>query len=615
MLLSATSPAWSRTTLDIICQWMLPIGYFLLLAGLIILPEKGVYHQSYYLLIVLPCLVASILQPSIFKPLFREPILWCFLILMVWTICSLGWTASDESVTSLIKRPLLVFFLFIATILLAVQAPRRLHQSLLAAAIAVLIATLISLALFYQNDPPEQRMIGIGALTNPLLSSHLFGFFCVYWIALAIERKAVKWTPLLVLAAIVMLLAVLATGSRTPILALCTTLVWILIMRPHRWVLSLLTILVISLIVIFAFKPELILIRGASYRPELWQLSLQYIAEHPWFGHGFDAPLKLDVGLSYLLEEPHNFLLSVLFNLGIVGLIPWLVMYLFAITTVWRQRYQPHYLTASVLLIYGLAASMTEGGSIFSRPKEHWLIVWIPIALIAALHIAQRVSTRIPFDMQRLSHDELSDMLRQSRIIEEDGLGPKVVALKDGCFLKIFRQRRKVSSASLFPYARRFAVNCLRLAGLGIQAPHVHELFRLDDITTAIRYEPLPGQTLRQMLADDSDPRQRRELIRHFGQFLAKLHESGVYFRSLHLGNVVLDDHDTFGLIDVADMRIFPAPLGRNLRLRNLRHMQRYPDDQHWLFEENLDSLLEGYGQIASHQLTEAIHQYVITPV
>ncbi|WP_336145611.1 lipopolysaccharide kinase InaA family protein, partial [Klebsiella pneumoniae] len=67
----------------------------------------------------------------------------------------------------------------------------------------------------------------------------------------------------------------------------------------------------------------------------------------------------------------------------------------------------------------------------------------------------------------------------------------------------------------------------------------------------------------------------RESLIERFGRFMAQLHERGVYFRSLHLGNVLLLEDGEFGLIDVADMRIFPSALRNTLRQRNLKHMQR----------------------------------------
>jgi len=87
----------------------------------------------------------------------------------------------------------------------------------------------------------------------------------------------------------------------------------------------------------------------------------------------------------------------------------------------------------------------------------------------------------------------------------------------------------------------------------------------------------------------------RAKLIKSFGTFMAKLHEQGVYFRSLHLANVLVLENGEFGLIDLADLRVYPSSLRKSLRQRNLRHMQRYAEDCGWLFQEHLDALRAGY--------------------
>jgi hypothetical protein len=93
---------------------------------------------------------------------------------------------------------------------------------------------------------------------------------------------------------------------------------------------------------------------------------------------------------------------------------------------------------------------------------------------------------------------------------------------------------------------------------------------------------------------------------------MAQLHERGVYFRSLHQGNVLLMDDGEFGLIDIADLRIFPSPLRNALRQRNLRHMQRYPQDRAWLFETHFEQLAKGYASVAGQAATATIRAHVL---
>lgn len=57
--------------------------------------------------------------------------------------------------------------------------------------------------------------------------------------------------------------------------------------------------------------------------------------------------------------------------------------------------------------------------------------------------------------------------------------------------------------------------------------------------------------------------------------FVRTLFDRGIYFRSLHLGNIVRTPDGTLGLIDITDIRTFPIPLPRLMRKRNLGKMPR----------------------------------------
>jgi tRNA A-37 threonylcarbamoyl transferase component Bud32 len=104
----------------------------------------------------------------------------------------------------------------------------------------------------------------------------------------------------------------------------------------------------------------------------------------------------------------------------------------------------------------------------------------------------------------------------------------------------------------------------------------------------------------------------RQALVERFGKFMAQLHQKGIYFRSLHLGNVLVLEDGEFGLIDLADLRIYPSSLSPSLRRRNLRHMQRYAEDRRWLFEDHFEALLQGYAAVASKADVDNLHRQVL---
>ena len=181
--------------------------------------------------------------------------------------------------------------------------------------------------------------------------------------------------------------------------------------------------------------------------------------------------------------------------------------------------------------------------------------------------------------MQPLSREQY-DLWRQgAEVLEKDGHGEKVLRLADGTFLKLFRRKSLLSKTAIYPPARRFADNAAELQRLGIPCPTVIALYRLSEpYRTVVHYEPLPGQTLRQLLSSDTTLDQL-ELFARLAEFITHLHELGVYFRSLHMGNIVLTPDNEFGLIDISDMRCLGRPLSRRMRDRNYQHLLRYESD------------------------------------
>ena len=602
----------SNRVFDFISLWILPTGYFLLLCALFFLPGRSLHHKLFYGLFSIPTLIALCLRPRELKELLREPIFIAALLFAAWALLSLAWGPGGEPLGGMFKPPLHTLLLFAGCYLLVRYRADILQPLLFGAALVALIATTIFLFMFARIYEPGMRLIGGGAFDNPLLSSHLFGFFSAYWLSVTMTCKRRQMMWLSVPAMAVMFMAVIGTGSRTPLVALTMAALWLCFICWNRRSVGLLIALVLSAATVLTLFAQMIIERGDSYRLEIWQKVLHMIADHPWIGHGYSASLAVDPGNGVSFQEPHSFVLGVLYYVGIIGLLPWLFFLLWGLLSSWRQRVQPMLIIASTWLIFGIGAGLTEGGGIISRPKEHWFLLWIPLALIAALSINQRARRLLTLPVQKLSVTGLEQLSREARIIEEDGLGPKVLCLSDGSFLKLFRRRRWYTSGSFNPYSERFAVNSEQLRQMGIPTPQVLNVYRLDDGSSAVHYAPLPGHTLRQVLQSITAPAVRQALIERFGKFMAQLHEKGVYFRSLHLGNVLVLEDGEFGLIDLADLRIYPTPLSLSMRQRNLRHMQRYTVDKRWLFEDHLDALLQGYAVTASKSAVENLHRQVL---
>ena len=188
---------------------------------------------------------------------------------------------------------------------------------------------------------------------------------------------------------------------------------------------------------------------------------------------------------------------------------------------------------------------------------------------------------------------EFEQLRAGARVLERDKRGDKVLLTPDDHIIKLFYPRRRFTSARLYPYAYRFCKNARHLQAKGIITVQCEQLrYDRQGGRHLIRYPLLPGNTLRDHLAEHSD---RDGLLAELASFLAELHGKGILFRSIHLGNVLVLEDGTFGLIDIADMSIQRRPLGLWQRARNFRHLLHDRRDRDVLEQYGYGRLLENY--------------------
>jgi hypothetical protein len=181
-----------------------------------------------------------------------------------------------------------------------------------------------------------------------------------------------------------------------------------------------------------------------------------------------------------------------------------------------------------------------------------------------------------------------------------DDFGEKVLELPDGRIVKLFRCKRRLSSNTFFPYARRFARAAARLRDRGVSTVEVLGLYRLPDRDRdAVVYRKVAGEALRAALV--ARPEQAGVLLPRLAGMLALLHQRGVFFRSVHFGNWLVDAADParWTLIDILDTQFWPCPLWLGARVRNFRQLIRYRVDREALQAFGVDRFLREYAVAA----------------
>lgn len=367
--------------------YILPAGWALFLTGMFWAWDRTLYHKLFYLFVAAPTLIALVLQPKHCKTLVCNPLFAAFALFSAYMMLTLNWTEGGDDFGSLIKRPLYVAMLLGAAGLIALNRPETLMRSTWTAGLVAALAAGVSVLYFYAVDfsPLIPRLTGYGALYNPLLTAHVLGAFASFWLATWFLSNK-WWAPVPLVCLAILGVALLATGSRTPLVGLSAVMLWLTLVGDKKRAVAIIAALTLAALAIALIAPEVFTQRGVSYRPSIWMNALEQISARPWLGYGYDYPMviALPERAGPALADPHNIELGVLYAGGIVGLTLWMLLYGLAAYFCWKNRHEPSVVICASWLIFGFFSGLTEGNAFMPRPKEHWFLIWIPLSLIYA---------------------------------------------------------------------------------------------------------------------------------------------------------------------------------------------------------------------------------------
>ena len=205
--------------------------------------------------------------------------------------------------------------------------------------------------------------------------------------------------------------------------------------------------------------------------------------------------------------------------------------------------------------------------------------------------------------MKIVSLLDFQEMTQDAVSLARDSYGEKVLLGRDNKIYKIFRRKRLLSSALFVPYAVRFCKNAQRLKKSGIPTVDVERIFYIPGWKRhVVVYPALSGMTLREKLKQETNCEKG---IRLFLEMLCQLHLKGIYYRSLHFGNLFLKDDGVMALIDVSDMSFRPWALWLLERAKNFRHFLRYSEDIASLKQYGFSRFIEEYMDISGFSLSQ----------
>ena len=179
--------------------------------------------------------------------------------------------------------------------------------------------------------------------------------------------------------------------------------------------------------------------------------------------------------------------------------------------------------------------------------------------------------------MQILTDAQLADLVSRSSLLEGEITKPKVLLDANGYIYKSFYQPdRKLSSRTPPPPFKQFVKNSQILSKRNVQTVSVCDTMTAQDKRfDAIRYHAIEGLDFREHLKQSD-----HSAISMIVDIIAELHHQGVFFRAIHLGNILHLPHGGYALIDISDCWFSSGQLNAFKRARNLAHLMDYHSDK-----------------------------------
>ncbi len=372
-----------------ISDYILPVGFFFFLSGILFFSSFSAYHTQIYIFLIAPALLLILLNHRNYSLIFSSHAFILLILFLSYALFSLLWNSPEVEDIKSFKEILIIYLFIIAIITIAQNNTKKLILLLLISSLLYSVTAYYNLFQDYiiAQKPFSMRIIGVGNLSNPLLSSHLYGIFSVFTIAYFFtQARNLKSDLLLLFIFTGLILFTFFTGSRTPLVGIIVVLIFLMWERKDKWLAYLLAIILTLFAIYLFFTFDSFIKRGFSYRPETWSISIQHSLQSPILGHGLGTEISVYLAsLNKDFHDSHNIHIGTFYQFGLIGLVLWFLLIIYAFKIYLKNRDFRLAQIGVCLLLYGMASGMTEATSFLTRPKEIWFLTWLPLSLLLSV--------------------------------------------------------------------------------------------------------------------------------------------------------------------------------------------------------------------------------------
>jgi O-antigen ligase len=137
--------------------------------------------------------------------------------------------------------------------------------------------------------------------------------------------------------------------------------------------------LLLALVVVMLNMP-LLLIRGLSFRPQIFEQAWALFSQHPLRGLGIGTAFHFEIA-GEVFTHAHNLFSQVAIELGLVGLVLWTGIWLALGWHAWRHRQSTLGQVVLGLWVFGMVLVQFDHPHLIDSARPGWLLTWLPLAL------------------------------------------------------------------------------------------------------------------------------------------------------------------------------------------------------------------------------------------
>lgn len=371
--------------------------FIIFLSGFFFFPDDHLHRHFFYFFVLIPFLFE--LDLTFIKNCFKSKVFIISLIFLIYFGISILWTQKKVITIEEYYDTLRYFLLLVAFFMMIMYLDKKnenfFYQIVLWMSIFASISAIISTILFYHSHVfPTDRVNGFNYyLKYTVIAATYFAFIAVGTIYLALKER-IYWKKICFLfITLIILIFVLLTQSRGPLLALIIAILTGLALEKRWKLICLVFLLAIGWLAVVNFSDigiQNYIFRGSiPFRFAIWKATFLRILNSPWFGEGYLTNIEINA-LNQLWTHPHNIILFVLLKSGIIGIILFFILVIISFIKAFRYfTHSTNWIFLS-LLLFTVLASSSDNMRLLYKPVVSWIIFWFPVAMISAKEIQIR---------------------------------------------------------------------------------------------------------------------------------------------------------------------------------------------------------------------------------